>query len=116
MFISFRVKFEKGSGIKWILKICVSFAVKYIYRQNAQNMSYAIINDQHKFLAWDPTIQINYGPHASKMAGGSLSFTIAPSNFILNSNLIVSNLWLIVSNPWFETRSSLSARNVAHFI
>ena len=32
MFISFRVKFDKGSGIKWILKICVSFAVKYIYR------------------------------------------------------------------------------------
>ena len=87
-----------------------------MYRQNAHNISYTNINDQHKFLAWDPTTQINYGRHASKMAGGILSFTIALSNFILNSNLIVSNLWLIVSNPWFETRSSLSARNVTQLI
>ena len=78
-----------------------------MYRQNAHNMSYMIINDQHKFLAWDPTKQINYGRHASKMAGGILSFTMALSNFITN---------LIVSNPWFETRSSLSARNVAQLI
>ena len=34
-----------------------------MYRQNAHNMSYTIINDQHKFLAWDPTTQINYGRH-----------------------------------------------------
>ena len=79
-------------------------------------MSYTIINDQHKFLAWVPTTQINYGRHASKMAGGIFSFTIALSNFITNPNLIISNPWLIDSNPWFETRSSLSARNVAQFI
>ena len=30
-------------------------------------MSYMIINDQHKFLAKDPTKQISYGRHASKM-------------------------------------------------
>ena len=83
-----------------------------MHRQNAHNMSYTIINDQHKFLAWDPTKQISYGRHASKMAGGILSFTIALSNFILTLNLMVSNPWLIVSNPWYETRSSLSARNV----
>ena len=59
-----------------------------MHRQNAHNMSYTIINDQHKFLAWDPTTQINYGPHASKMAGGILSFTIALSNFILTLNLM----------------------------
>ena len=29
MYISFGVKLIKVSGIKWILKICVSFAVKY---------------------------------------------------------------------------------------
>ena len=80
-----------------------------MYRQNAQNMSYTIINEQHKFLTWDPTKQFNYGRHASKMAGGILSFTIALSNFITNSNLIVSD-------PWFETRSSLSASNVAQSI
>ena len=80
-----------------------------MHRQNAHNMSYSIINDQHKFLAWDQTTQINYGRHASKMAGGILSFTIALSNFILTLNLIVSN-------PWFETRSSLSARNVTQLI
>ena len=28
-----------------------------MYRQNAHSMSYMIINDQHKFLAWDPTKQ-----------------------------------------------------------
>ena len=66
-----------------------------------------IINNEHKFLAWDPTKQIKYGCHASKVAGGTLSFTIALSNFKTNSNFI------IVSNPWFETRSSPSARNVA---
>ena len=80
-----------------------------MYRQNAHNMSYMIINDQHKFLAWDPTKQINYGRHASKMAGGILSVTIALSNSITYSNLIVLN-------PWFETRSSLSARNVTQLI
>ena len=52
-----------------------------MYRQNAHNMSYTIINDQHKFLAWDPTKQINYGRHASKMAGDVLSFTKALSNY-----------------------------------
>ena len=62
-------------------------------------MSYTIINDQHKFLAWDPTTQINYGRHASKMVGGILSFIIALSNFILNSNLIVSNPWLLFQTP-----------------
>ena len=36
--------------------------------------SYTIIYDQHKFLAWDPTTQINYGRHVSKMAGGILIF------------------------------------------
>ena len=80
-----------------------------MYRLNAHNMSYSIINDQHKFLAWDPTKQIDYGRHASKMAGGILSFTIALSNSITNSNVIVLN-------PWFETRSSLSARNIAQLI
>ena len=29
MFISFRVNLIRVFGIKWILKICVSFAVKY---------------------------------------------------------------------------------------
>ena len=58
--------------------------------------------------SWHGTQQnkINYGRQASKMAGGILSFTIALSNFITNS-------YLIVSKPWFETRSSLSARNLA---
>ena len=28
-----------------------------MYRQNAHNMNYTIINDQPKFLAWDPTKQ-----------------------------------------------------------
>ena len=51
-----------------------------MYRQNAHNMSYTIINDLHKFLAWDSTKQINYGRHASKMAGGVLSFTKGLSN------------------------------------
>ena len=78
-----------------------------MYRQNAHNMSYTIINDQHKFLARDPTKQINYGRHASKMPGGVLGFTNALSNSKTSSALI------IVPNPWFETRSSLSARNVA---
>ena len=57
------------------------------------------MNDQHKFLAWDPTTQIKYGGHASKMAGGILSFTIALSNFITNSNLTVSNPWLTFQTP-----------------
>ena len=30
MFISFSINIDKVSGMKWILKICVSFAVKYI--------------------------------------------------------------------------------------
>ena len=51
-----------------------------MYRQNAHDMSYMIINDQHKFLAWDPAKQINYGCHASNMAGGVLNFTKALSN------------------------------------
>ena len=46
-----------------------------MYKQNAHNMSYVIINDQHKFLAWDPT------KHKATMvptpAVGVLSFTIA---------------------------------------
>ena len=53
-----------------------------MYRQNAHNMSFMIINDRHKFSAWDQKKQINYGRHASKMAVGTLSFTIALSNFI----------------------------------
>ena len=32
-----------------------SINVSNMYRQNAHNMSYMIINDQHKLLAWDPT-------------------------------------------------------------
>ena len=67
-------------------------------------------------MGHNKTKQMNNGRHASKMAGGILSFTIALSNFILNSNLTVSNPWLIVSNPWFEPRSNLSARNVAQLI
>ena len=81
-----------------------------MYRRNDHNMSYTIINDQHKFSAWDPNTEINYGPNSSKMAGGILIFTIALSNSKTSSNS------MIVSNPCFETRSSLSARNVAHSI
>ena len=51
-----------------------------MYRQNVHNMSYTIINDRHKFLAWDPTKQKNYRRHASKMTGGVLSFTKALRN------------------------------------
>ena len=78
-----------------------------MYRQNAHNMSYMIINDQHKFLEWDPTKQINYGRHASKMLGGTLSFTVNLGNFITSSH------FTLLSNPWFGTRFSLSAGNVA---
>ena len=28
-----------------------------MYTQNAHNMSYMVINDQHKFSVWDPTKQ-----------------------------------------------------------
>ena len=65
-----------------ILRLIKSINVSNMYRQNAYNMSYIIINDRRKFLAWDPTKQINYGRHASKMAVGTLIFTIALSNFI----------------------------------
>ena len=53
-----------------------------MYRQTAHNISYIIINNQQKFLVWDPTKQINYGRHASKIVGGVLSFSIALSYFI----------------------------------
>ena len=41
MFISFRVKFDKGFWYEMDIKICVSFAVKYMYKSLTKTKKYS---------------------------------------------------------------------------
>ena len=57
--------------------------------QNAYNISYIIMNDQHKFLAWDTLKQINYGRQTSKMAGGTRCTSTSTQNLLKNPSQLI---------------------------
>ena len=57
-----------------------SLKISNIYRQNAHNMSYMVINDQNKFLAWDSTKQKSTMLPNQQDGWICLSFTISLSN------------------------------------
>ena len=82
-----------------ILRLIKSINVSDMYRQNAHNMSFMIINDRHKFSAWDQkkTNQL-WSPRQQDGCRYSQLYNSAEQFYITS---------------WFETRSSLSVRNVA---
>ena len=60
-----------------------------MYRQNAHTMNYLIINDQHKFSAWDPTKQKSTRVPSQQDGWGCPSFTKALRNSKTNPILMI---------------------------